>query len=528
MSRRPCIALIALLTLFAAVRVASTHRLFGGTFDEPVHLAAGWQWLGGKYAMDLGHPPLARMLAALPLRFAGLPDPPAIDDVEQGNFLLYYGDRYLKHLARMRSGNLLLLILAILALAAQAHRSFGRGTAVLATAIFTTLPPILAHAGVATTDMAVTAALPVSLLALDRFLERQSIWRAAAAGAAIALGVLAKFSFFVYFPAAALVLLAVRRPPRPRARAIGTLALTAFLGTWAGYQFHFGKMGDVFYGAAFFAEYSAPAPLQKASRWFSEHVPVPAPELAVGMAVLRMHDKEGHLAYLFGERSQFGWWYYFPVVFFFKTPLPFLMLAFMGIVLALRRREGLDHALVPLAILLVAMTASINIGVRHVLPMYAPLSIVAAVATRDLWRRAETRPFAKLGLVALLTWLFVGSAAAHPDYLGWFNEAAGPHPERIAVDSNLDWGQDVLRLERVVRELKIEKLYIEYATSARLEHHPIPALPLPGHPVSGWIAVGESPLALWPENFQWLTRYEPVRKVGSSIRLYYIPPSHDG
>ena len=525
MSRRTCVALIALLTVFAAVRVASTHRVFNATLDEPLHLAGGWQWLGGKYAIDIAHPPLARVLAALPLRFGGLPDPPAeLNDVEQGNYLLYYGDRYLEHLARMRAGNLLLLIIAILAVAAQAHRRFGRGIAVLATAIFTTLQPILAHAGVATTDMAVTAALPVSLLALDRFLDQQSVRRAAAVGAAIAFGVLAKFSFFVYFPAAALVLLAVRRPHRPRIRAIGALALAAFLGIWAGYQFHFGKMADVFYGAAFFAEHAAPAPLQKASRWFSEHVPVPAPELPVGVALLQMHDKQGHLAYLFGERSQFGWWYYFPAVFFFKTPLPFLILAIAGIVLALRRRQGVDHALVPLAFLLVAMTASINIGVRHVLPMYAPLSIVAAVATRELWRRAENRPFAKLGVCALLAWLFAGSAAAHPDYLAWFNEAAGRHPERIAVDSNLDWGQDVLRLERVTRELKIEKLYVQYSTNARLEHHAIPAERLPGHPVSGWIAIGENPLATWPENFQWLTRYEPVRKVGSSIRLYYIPP----
>jgi 4-amino-4-deoxy-L-arabinose transferase-like glycosyltransferase len=513
----------AALTIVAAVRVASTHRVFNVTIDEPLHLAGGWQWLGGDYTIDISHPPLARVLAALPLRFAALPDPPPGSDVEQGNAILYAGGRYVKNLARARMGNLLLLIAGILAVAALARRAFGEVVSVIATALYTNLPPLLAHAGLVTTDMAVTAALALAILALDRFLESPDRERAILLGAAMALGVLGKFSFIVYFPAAAIVLIAVRWRVQTRVRAVALAIGVAFLLIWAGYQFRIGTMGSVFRTATFFVEQAAPEPLRPAARWVALHVPVPAPALPVGMALLKMHDNQGHEAFLLGERSAEGWWYYFPVVVFFKTPLPFLALAIGGIALALRRRIAVEHALMPIAILLVGMTGSINIGVRHVLPMYASLAIVAAYATVQLWRATTRRPFARLAFAALMLWLFLGPAAAHPDYLAWFNEAAGKNPARIAVDSNLDWGQDVLRLERAARELKIDKVWIAYSTSAFFEHHDLRADGMPPGRVSGWIAAGETPLAMNPRDYQWLTRYEPVRRIGKSMRLYYVP-----
>ena len=353
-------------------------------------------------------------------------------------------------------------------------------------------------------------------------------------GAAIAFGVLAKFSFLVYFPAAAVMLLAVRRggqaipPVRPGRIAWPPLVLllTLFLTIWAGYHFDFRTMGEVFYGGGFYFAEMWPESWRPSMRWFADNVPIPAPGLPVGIALLKLHDAQGHLAFLLGQTSNDGWWHYFPVLLFFKTPLPFIALAIAGIVLTVRHRKGIEHALIPLAILGVAMTGSINIGVRHVLPMYASLSIVAAYATRELWRMTGARPFAKLAFCALIAWLFIGVAAAHPDYLAYFNEAAGKNPAHIAVDSNLDWGQDVLRLERVARELKIDKVYVLYSTNARFEHHPISADGLPPHPVSGWIAVGETPWALTddPKRYDWLRRYQPVRRVGPSMRLYYVPP----
>ena len=519
MTRRVHLAAIAALTLLAVVRVAATHRVFNATLDEPTHLVAGWQWIGGNDQIDYSHPPLARALAALPLRFLALPDPPAGRGAsDAGNYLLYYGGRHLDHLVRARIGNLLLFVIAILAVAAQAHRAFGRVVSVLATVLFTNLPAVLAHAGLATTDMAITAAIPLSLLALDLYLEAPTFRRAVFLGTAVGFGVLGKFSFFLFFPVAAVVLIGVRRRAAallPQSRTLVAFA-AAGLVIWAGYRFEFKPIGGAFYGAAFFVEHAAPDSLQKEARWFADHVPVPAPGLAAGLAMLKQHDSGGHLAVLFGEKSESGWWYYFPVVLFFKTPLAFLALAAMGIVLAIRRRVALEHVLIPLAILLVAMTGSINIGVRHVLPVYGSLAILAAYAAFLFARRLATW--------ALLGWLIFAVAAAHPDYLAYFNEASGKTPARIAVDSNLDWGQDVLRLERLARERQMKKVWVRYSTSALWEHHGIPADTLPDfQPVSGWVAVGETPMAMWGDRYSWLDAYEPVQRVGKSMRLYYVP-----
>jgi 4-amino-4-deoxy-L-arabinose transferase-like glycosyltransferase len=457
------------------------------------------------------------VLAALPLKLMGLPDPPQTDDTSRGNSLLYHGDRYEKNLARARMGNLLLLIAAIVAVAALANRTFGREIAVIAVALFTNLPPVLAHAGLMTTDMAVTAALPLAILALDLFLEKPTWKRAATLGAAIGMGVLAKFSFLVFFPAAAIVLLLVRRS-RTRLRPLALTFLIAFFVTWAGYRFDFRPISSVFKGASFFIQMAVPESMRQSVREFSDSVPIPAPALPVGIGVLKEHDKHGHQTFLLGQTGMKGWWYYFPVVFFFKTPIPFLILVAFGL-----SRRGIEHALIPLAILLVSMTGSINIGVRHVLPMYPFLSIVAAFGVVRLWRRTRGA-FVTLAFAALMAWLVIGAAAAHPDYLGWYNEAAGRKPWRIAADSNLDWGQDVLRLERAARELKIEKVWIRYSASVDLTRHGIRSENLPDHPVAGWIVLGETPITFFPDRVAWLTeRYEPVRRIGTSMRLYYVP-----
>jgi 4-amino-4-deoxy-L-arabinose transferase-like glycosyltransferase len=205
------IAVMAALTLVALVRVASTHRVFSATVDEPAHLASGYEWFSGKFTTDMTHPPLARVLGALPLRLQGLPDPKPTGMIDQGNQLLYHGDRYVKNLARARMGNLVLLALAIVTVAAWAYRLFGREVAMISVAIFTTIPLILGHAGLLTTDLSVAATIPLALLALDMYLESPAWKRTIFLGVAIALGVLSKFSFFVFFPPAALVV-AIARP----------------------------------------------------------------------------------------------------------------------------------------------------------------------------------------------------------------------------------------------------------------------------------------------------------------------------
>jgi hypothetical protein len=166
------------------------------------------------------------------------------------------------------------------------------------------------------------------------------------------------------------------------------------------------------------------------------------------------------------------------------------------------------------------MPVKINIGIRHVLPIYPLLAVSAGCAMATLWPRRRAV------VVAIVVAEIIVSARAHPDYLAYFNAFAGREPQRILLDSNLDWGQDLLRLEERLRELKVESLRLSYFGSADLTRHDLPPLMPVVHerPAPGWFAVSEAHLASreYGAHFPWLTRY-PYERVGRSIRLYHIP-----
>lgn len=465
----------AALIVVAAVRVASTYRVFSQITDEPVHLSSGYDWwTRGGAMMDSEHPPLARALFALPFIIRGTHDP-GPGWLERGNALLWTDGQYRRNLAQVRLANLPFLILLLATIWMWARRDFGDRVALLAVALASSLPPILGHAGVATTDLPAAATLLFALFLFDRWLARPDLARAAALGIAIGLGITAKFSFLLFFPIAAVIVLAFRRK-WPGASIAISCAIAAFV-VLAMYRFHL----ETF---------------------------------VAGVKVLGQHTRRGHHAFLLGRVSQDGWWFYFPVAIFFKTPLALFALAFAG------ARRAPMHAAIAIALVAAVMPASINIGVRHVLPIYAPLAIVAAAGAVTLWRRS------RLAVIALCGWLFIGTALAHPDYLAWFNEAAGREPGRILVDSNLDWGQDLLRLAQLTREKKIDRLNVLLFGSADLGR-----LGLPPHtimngwiPVQGWVAISETPyrMGLAEGAWTWL-RGRPYTPVGKSIRLYYVP-----
>jgi 4-amino-4-deoxy-L-arabinose transferase-like glycosyltransferase len=518
-TRRTELALLVAIVVVTLVRVGATHRVFAAVLDEPVHIAAGYDWLvRHTNGWDPVHPPLARLVCALPLARLN-PPPPDADLAGAGNDLLYAGDHYEHNLALARRGNLLFLLVAMLCTWWWAARTFSRGTALVAVALLGTLPPILGHAGLVTTDLAVAATLPLALIAFDLWLERRDARHALLLGLAIAAGLLSKFSFVAFFPICAAALLVVRIRTLRSARGLATLAWSvavAFLLLWAAYFFNFDTLANVHPDSA--------ASLRGTWLGWIDNVPIPAPLYWAGLRIVRIHDEVGHLSFLLGRYSETGFWTYFPVVFFFKTPIPFLILIVAGAAAIVRRRAGVEFLLMPLALMLFVLTSGINIGIRHILPIYPPLCVVAAAGVVALWRNAKGR----IAAVALAAWMLVGVELAHPDYLAWFNEFAGRHPERIAVDSNLDWGQDILRLGKAARRHRIERGTVLVVASGNIAAHGFPAYDglHPFKPATGWIAVSETALALDPATpkggYDWLTKGRPYERVGRSIRLYYV------
>jgi hypothetical protein len=175
----------------------------------------------------------------------------------------------------------------------------------------------------------------------------------------------------------------------------------------------------------------------------AESLPLPALELFQGLKwVWEKNAQEGG-GYLFGATSRTGWRYFFLVAFVVKTPLAFLILAAIGGAGLLREawhqkiwRPFAPVAMALISLVLISLLGRVNIGLRHILPIYPLLAIVAAYGASRLWKVARPRLVGRPSVLGLLAWQLVASAHAHPDYLAFFDELAGHYPERILLASD--------------------------------------------------------------------------------------------
>jgi hypothetical protein len=524
-------AIAILLTLLASVRIVSTYTVFNHTFDEPIHLACGMEWLDkGTYTCEPQHPPLARAAAALGPYLTGIRSQGvATRDIHsqplEGLAILYSGGHYDRTLAAARFGILPFFWIACAVVYLWAKRYGGALTALVAVLLFTSLPAVLAHAGLATTDMALTAFLGAAFLAGLIWVESPTYRRAAVFGLLTGLAVLSKFTALVLLPAAAAVVFVVywatEQPKLGEAsrERLWSFVLAVCVGAlviWAGYRFSFGPAGP-------------------------GGTPLPAPALYAGIQDVLKHNEAGHWSYLLGRRDPSGFWYYYPVALALKTPLAFLALLAFGVFLVFRKGEGPKHLWVPLAfsaaILQAAMMGHINIGIRHILPVYLGFAILAAAGAVKLLDSARFRTPATVILGALLAWHVVSSARCHPDYIAYFNELGGSHPENLLVDSDLDWGQDIKRLSKRLRELGASEVSFPQFIYADLEgHHGFPRVigkpDLVNPPQQGYFAAGAT---YWkalrfglvltdPEQPIWPDRIEPTERIGRGMFLWVFPP----
>lgn len=536
--RRLYVPCLIILIVFGAVRIAATHSVFSQTYDEPYHIASGMEWLSrGTFHYDLEHPRLAEAAEALGLWLKGLRTIGYPDNWTEGNALLYAGDDLQRNLSLARLGNLPFFVLCAIGVYCWARRLFGAPAALMSAFLIVNVPPVLGHAGLATTDMAITATYVVALFLFTRWLDHPSVQSSAYAGVALGLMLLSKFSCILFFPAAGLVVFALRfwgrHPgsksyPRIRKRAVAVLITTFLLVTWAGYRFSFHPLPPTKTVQVLRDRIGDSTPARRVVLALTT-LPLPAPELASGIHVLLRHARDGHSSYLLGQVRSKGWWYFFPVVLAVKTPLPFLLLSILGIVLSVRTFVPTKdwRKLVPgasaVALLLVSLPSTINLGVRHILPIYPLLAIAGGYGLVRLWESRILASAGKVVAICLPLWLFVESIAAHPDYLAYFNQLAGSHPERVLAESDLDWGQDVNRLRSALDRLKVPKFSRSVFSTVDFGRHHLPpsADLLPGRPATGWIAVSYHYLQFCPRSYAWLSAY-PWQPIGKSIRLYWV------
>ncbi len=384
-----------------------------------------------------------------------------------------------------------------------------------ATLCFTFLPPALAHGGLATTDMALTATFGAAFVMMLSWLERPSWGRSALFG--VALGCDGTFEIFgagVFSGGGGVCAGGVFR--------IRTAADGAGCGIGKG------SCGAAGIGCGD----RLPDYLGGVSIRFDK---VPAPQLWAGIREVRNHNALGNPSYLLGSFNEVGWWCYYEVVLAVKTPLALLGLIGVGTWLCWKRRLELSAYWIPFAfaigILAVGAFSRINIGVRHVLPVYLAFCVIAGVGAKWMWTAGGK---ARWILGGLMVWMMVSSALSHPDYIAYFNELAGDRPEKIIVDSDLDWGQDMKRLSARLREVGATEVAFDPFIIAHLEvvHGFPPIKPLdPREPSPGWNAVSLTMLKLdrlgmrgHPEIIPWPELVPQQERVGKGVLLYYFPP----
>ncbi|MGO9526138.1 MAG: glycosyltransferase family 39 protein [Verrucomicrobiia bacterium] len=396
--------------------------------------------------------------------------------------------------------------------------------ALVALALWVFNPNALAYGHIITTDINGALAIPLAVFLFTRFLQQPNVKTAAVAGAGLGFAFLMKFNTLSLGPIC-IVLAAcfwknLKAAQQPWIKSALALAAAAWLVVLLGY----------------FPVWS-PAPsisTEQASvlgvpGWFQAFRPLLIPrDFFKGVALVLSHSQGGHEAYFLGEGSKQGWWYYFPVVFALKSPLAFLVALLIGIGVAATRWKKLGlYEKTPWiaggAYFGLAMTSSINIGVRHLLPVVPLVCVGVGCSLARIANRA-----ARYAVIALVAWEAVVAVAVYPCFLQFFNEAAGgaSNGYKYALDSNFDWGQDANRLKKFLEDRGIAHIYLDYfGTQYNIEYLKIPNTRVSADQArqikDGWLVVSASEL-MRPE-WAWLRESrEPTARVADTLFVYQI------
>ncbi len=481
------------------------------TADESFHLVAGYSYLRwGDFRINPEHPPLVKLLAALPLLALHTNDSALTresrDQVEvNGKYGWLLANQWL--FATNEADKLFLYAkIPMVALGATlgvlvfcwARELYGFAAGFAALTLYVFDPNILAYSALIHTD------IPFALMFFSgsyffwRTVKRMTWLNWLMTAAFFSLCAVTKFSFLTLLPIWGWLGLSVIFSARSLCSPTGSIATTRFrkaawmalvflslvgfaLATiWAAYGFRYeavsGQRSPLLMSAAVEpAAWLRPLILIN-PKW---HL---LPEAWLSGLVYAL-STFNRTAYLLGELSGDGFWLYFPIAFAVKTPLATLVLLLLSLVMCLWRPRRCAHEqflLLPLVLVFgMAVYARMNIGLRHIIAVYPFLFVWLGANAVRLW---EGRSVAlKVGVLGLAGWLLGSTLSAFPNYLAYFNDAVDCRKAyEILVDSNLDWGQDLKGLKKWMDANGVKKIHLAYFGTADPAYYGINAIYAPG------------------------------------------------
>lgn len=520
---------------------------------------------------------------------------------EQGAIFLYEsGNNADQLIFWMRLPLLLLTILFGWIMFRWIQGRFGSRAALIALTLFAFSPTIITHSRYITTDMGAALGFFIGIISFIKFLEAPNWRNTVLAGLLLGTALLLKFSTVLLLPLYGFLLLAwvATRPHYhlherfrvagqllARTFAIGVVAVFLIWGVYALYTFNYPHRRQIRDTEFILTSY----PWRPLANFNMALVKNPVTRslghYIFGMLMVNQRSIFGNTQFFLGEISAAGFRSYFPVLYLLKEPLAFHILTLIALGFALRKifRSGLglfssrigpnrvrawiaSHFEEFSALLFIAfywavsIASPLNIGIRHVLPTFPFIYLLAArqlsewLAAHDLadpsswfgWLRNVYQLYIRsvpryLALYGLLFWLAVSVIASYPNFMTYYNELAGGERNgyNIAVDSNYDWGQDLIRLRDYAEKNNVEKIAVDYFGGGQVKYYfgkkgenwwSARGVP----PEGGWFAVSATirqgsfgkPAAGFvrkPEDsYLWLRPYEPAARVGSMF-VYKLP-----
>ena len=574
--------------LFLTISLTS-EREKNATLDECAHLPAGYTYVAsGDFRLNTEHPPLIKVLSAIPLLFLK----PKIDFEDQtwkegkqwdfGIKFLYEWNDADRLLFWGRVPVILLSLIFGFCVCACARDFYGEKAGYVALALYFFNPDLLAHGQLVTTDLAAAGFLFVAVYTFYRALRRMTTWNILLACVAAGLALTSKFSglflfpmlvfvggAFAYSPTPVAVSLAGKSAPQELlsrrgkfAAAAALIAATALVGVfmiWGAYKFRYTASEERATSAKINFEDSRTIEWEKARKKLGRitylvqaaHDWQLVPEAYLYGFYHVLDQSRSRPNFLLGRYSDSGWRYYFLATFLVKTPIPLILLIVLGGVLIPRYGAGMAAEamlLLPAGLYwAVALTSHINIGHRHLLPIYPFLIVFASKVARTF---DSPRPrLLAVACALLIGWNVLETASIYPHFLAYFNQIAGGPSGgyRWLVDSNLDWGQDLKGLAKYRREHPDEPFYLSYFGNTRPQYYGIKAQFLPGFsleeqksdvgfdqvPSGAIVAVSVTNLQCVitkdddvPGVEQFMSRLrslQPIAEIGYSIKVYRLP-----
>jgi hypothetical protein len=511
---RPClwtvggvVALLAVLLGQLAYSVSQESL----SWDEGDHIYAGYRALKYKdHGLNPEHPPLVKMVAAVPLVSMNLREPELQDryfkwEAYMGGRELIFENDFDRVIFRARMGAALFALLLALIVFLAAREMFGTGAGFLALALVVFEPNLLAHGAMVATDIGAACFLLATIYAFYRYVKVPSFGRLLVVGLAAGLFAIAKHSAVLLAPMMGVLALTelVRRRAHGGAEAVArsetrirqavrfawaavVVVAVAVALTWACYGFRYQARPDgLQINPPLGATLGNLSPVEAKGIMTLARWRVLPESYLYGLADVRSVANTWP-SYIFGQVYAHGVWFYFPAAFVIKGTLAMLLLLLLTVLaIATRKmrdvREILFLTIPPVIYMLVSMTSQLNIGVRHILLVFAFCCVLTGGGA---WALIRTHRRWTWVIGVLLLFHVVSSARAFPtSYMAYSNELwGGPSATyKHLTDSNTDWGQQLKAVKRYVDERGITSCWFAYfpAPAIQASAYGIPCKPLP-------------------------------------------------